>query len=233
MLYIYCGERYGAREYARAFADGCKKKSPNSEYIYFSSGFTEETLDDLLRRQGLFESKYIVFCNEVLSDSVCAKCIIENTKSYIDSQHMFIIFEPGLSTENEKYLTKKGAVIKKFHKKIKQEGSHDIFSFVNVFLNQNKQKTLGAFYKLLLKNESAENVLNIMLWQVRMLVLVSKTKNAEEAGVKPFVYTKSKKALDKIISPFDMLIFFERAVRNGRVNGLTNEEIVEYIIVAS
>lgn len=233
MLYIFCGDRYAAREQCRAFADGCKKKRVDAEYIYFSPDAMEQSLEVLLSRQGLFENKYIVFCNEVLSDSKCNKCILENTDAYIKSQHMFIMFEPGLSVKDEKYFDKKGGTVKRFQEKPKQEDSKMLFSFLDVFLRQNKQKTLAEFHKILLKNESAEAVLNILLWQLRMLTLVSKTKSATEAGIKPFVYTKSKKALETIPSPFDLLVFAEHTLRNGRLRSLTNEEIVEYIIVSA
>jgi len=44
-------------------------------------------------------------------------------------------------------------------------------------------------------NLSNEEIIGTLYWQVKMLRLVERTKNAEEAGQKPFVYSKAKRSL--------------------------------------
>ncbi len=230
MLYVFCGDRFSSRNYAGSFADACRKKRTQAEYIYLSPGFPHHSLEELLFGQGLFEKKYIVFCDEMLGDTLSGH-LTENLGAYQSSPHMFIIFEPALTAAQEKSFTECGASIKRFREQVAAEDSRALFAFTDVFVRRDRGKTLAALYRLLQKGESPTSLLNILLWQLRMLVLVSRSENAVAAGVKPFVFTKAKKALTSFASPFGFFLLAEQAVRRGRLHGASDEEIIEYIIL--
>lgn len=232
MLYVFCGDRFAARERSRVFADACKKKRSAAEYIYLSPSISHQSLEELLVGQGLFEKKYIVFCDELLGDS-SGEHMLGNLSSYHESSHMFIVFEPSLSTSLERKLSGAGATVQKFAEQKKGEDSRVLFGFIDVFCRGVPEKTLASFFSLVRRGESPSSLLNILLWQLRMLVLVSQSSSAVEAGVKPFVFTKTKKALAVFSSPFDLFVMAEEAVRSGRLRGSSDEEIVEYIILCS
>ena len=61
MLYVFCGDRFGARELSKEFVIACQKKREGSEYIYLSPATAHHSLEELLLGQGLFDQKYIVF----------------------------------------------------------------------------------------------------------------------------------------------------------------------------
>ena len=74
-----------------------------------------------------------------------------------------------------------------------------VFAFVDVFLRGDREKSFIALHSLLQKGSLPSSVLNMLLWQLRMLMLVSQSGSASAAGVKPFVYTKTQKALTSLV----------------------------------
>ena len=182
--------------------------------------------------QGLFEQKYIVFCDEMLHDS-SGQHLADNLSLYSDSPHMFVVFEPSLATKDEKKLTAAGAVIKRCgEKKVMTEDVRPVFAFIDVFLRRDRDASFVSLHSLLRGGVLASSVLQMLLWQLRMLVLVSQSDSAASAGVKPFVYTKAKKALTSVHDPFTLFVCAEEVVRQGRLRGLQDADIVEYLILS-
>ena len=231
MLYVFCGDRFAARELCREFVDVCRKKRERAEYIYLSPPAVPHSLEELMLSQGLFEQKYIVFCDEVIGDH-SAQHLLENLSLYHESPHMFVIFEPSLSVRDEKKFVGAGAVIKRCEERVSPEDARPLFAFIDVFLRNDREKTFVAFHKLLRNGTPPSSVLNTLLWQLRMLVLVSRSANASDAGVKPFVFTKAKKALTVISDPFFMFVRAEEMIRGGRLDGLSDEDVVERLILS-
>ena len=232
MLYAFCGDRYAAREHCRAFVEACKKKRELAEYVYLSPAITHQSLEEMLLGCGLFESKSIVFCDEMLGD-VSGEHLLKNPGQYHASPNMFVVFEPGMKADREKVLTKAGAVVKRFKEQTRQTDSRQLFGFTDVFLAGNAVKSFAAFHRLARSGESPSSILNILLWQLRMLALVSRSASAAEAGMKPFVYTKTKKALGTFPDPLALFSRAERMIREGRLRGSADEEIVEHIIIGA
>ena len=232
MLYVFCGDRFGARELSREFVAACQKKRAGAEYIYLSPATEHYSLEELLQGQGLFEQKYIVFCDEMLDD-LSGRHLADNLPLYSESPHMFVVFEPSLDARGEKKLTGGGAVVKRCREqKSPSEDMRPVFAFVDVFLRRDAEKSFVALHSLLQNGGSSSSVLNMLLWQLRILVLVSQSENAGAAGLKPFVYTKAKKALGGIDDPFDLFVRAEEGVRNGRLRGLQDAEIAEYLVLS-
>ena len=229
MLYVFCGDRFTARETSRQFADACKKKRPEAEYIFLSLGNTPFLLEELLVGTGLFERKYIVFCDQLLEESF-SEHLLSHFEEYHQSPHMFILFEPDLSVADEKKIKKAGGVVQRSEVLKKPVRSSTVFLFTDAFLQHNTLRAFSLFHSLLLKGESATSLLQLLVWQVRTLTLVAFSKSAEEAKIKPFVYMKTQKALSHFPDPFMILATVESSVRNGRLQGLSEEEIVESIL---
>lgn len=231
MLYIVSGDRFEARNYSKDFVDACRKKRPKAEYIYFSPQIKPLSLEELLTGQGLFEKKYIVFCDEILRDK-CSTHFEENKKEYITSDNMFVFFEPELSEADLKKNKDLGAKVKFFSKQAKPDATKEIFSFAELFFTGTSKNKFVSLNKLLEKKESATSILNIVLWQLRMLNITSGSTSAKESGINSFVYQKTKKMLEKIDNPFSIFIFVESVIREGRLQGENDEQILEYLVLS-
>ena len=231
MLYVFCGDRFSSRERAREFVAVCRKKRERAEYIRLSAGVPQQSMEELLMGQGLFETKYIIFCDEVLADSAVSDHLVQNPEPYQTSPHMFVIFEPSLSPAHEKLFTEHGATVQRFAEQSKKEDTQSLFAFTDVFMGRNRERTFITLHRLLSQGESSSSLLNILLWQLRMLALVSVSHDAVDAGVKPFVYTKTKKALTAFSDPVETLTRAEEILRNGRLKGENDDEILEYLVL--
>ena len=232
MLYVFCGDRFAARELSKELVAVCQKKRSGAEYIYLSPAVMHHSLEELLLGQGLFEQKYIVFCDEMIND-LSGKHLVDNLSLYVESPHMFVVFEPSLDARGEKKLSGVGAVIKRCREqKVASEDMRPVFAFIDVFLRRDTEKSFVALHSLLRNGGLPSSVLNMLLWQLRMLTLVSQSASAAAAGVKPFVYTKAQKALARIDDPFDLFVRAEEVVRAGRLRGAADAEIAEYLVLS-
>ena len=232
MLYVFCGDRFKARELSKEFVAVCRKKRAGAEYIYLSPAAIHHSLEELLSGQGLFEQKYIVFCDEMINDP-SGQHLVDNLPLYLASPHMFVVFEPSLDARDEKKLSGAGAVIKRLREqKTDSEDMRPVFVFVDVFLRGDRESSFTALHSLLRSGVLPSSVLNMLLWQLRVLVLVSQSASSAAAGVKPFVYTKAQKALAGIDDPFGLFVRAEEIVREGRLRGAADTEIAEYFVLS-
>ena len=232
MLYVFYGDRYATREHSRAFVEACKKKRTDAEYVLVT-GETQGSLRDYRTQQHLFGSKYIVFCDEVLG-SPYGEHVLKEVAEYAASPHMFVLFEPSLGVKDAKALEKGGGKVTYCEgSAVEVEDTKALFGFLDVFSRGDSQKTLAAYHTLLSNNQSSVSILNILLWHLRTLCSVSRASSATEAGVKPFVFTKTKKILNQVGDPFDLFTRVERTIRSQRLLGATDEDLVEYIIITT
>lgn len=230
MLYVFCGDRFAAREMSREFVAICRKKRPLAEYVYVSPFTSPRSLEEILLGQGLFERKCIVFCDEMVGDR-SVRHLDENLSLYHQSSHMFVVFEPLLSAQDEKRFVASGAVVKRFREKAVREDVRPLFAFIDVFLQGDRDITFVLFHKLVKEGRQPSSILNTLLWQLRILSLVSSSDTAEGAGVKPFVFSKGKRALMSVPDPFLLFVRSEEIVRSGRLRGLEDGDIVEHLIM--
>ena len=233
MLYAFCGDRYAAREKSRECISACLRKRPHAEYLRVFPGVEHHSLEELLLSQGLFERKLVVFCDEVVKDSY-GKHLIDNLSEYQQSPHMFVIFEPSLSASDEKKLANAGAVVERYAEK-SVEDSRALFSFSKLFFQGDGGRVFCAFHNLVRSDPppAPALILHTLLWQFRMLVLVSQSGDAADAGVKPFVFSQTKTFLDNhnVGDPFSRFVHTEEIVRLGRLRGMNDADIVEYLIL--
>lgn len=233
MLYVFFGDRLEARTQCREFVRVCKEKRQDAEYIRINVHLEQShSLEELLYAQGLFERKYIVLCDEVLEHKDVATHLLANADTYHESEHMFVIFEPQLSVADKKKFEKVGATFYHYTEKAEpKENMKAIFSFADTFMTTSKQQQLKELHTLLRSGVAAASIIPILLWQVRVLNLVASSKDQKETELKPFVYNKAKRALTQNQSPLNNLFFLEKTLRDGRVTGMTDEEILENMIL--
>lgn len=72
------------------------------------------------------------------------------------------------------------------------KGAFNVFSLTDSVGERDKRKSWTLYQKALASGMSGEEVFWRIVWIVKTMLLVSKTQSAEEAEVKPFVYSKTK-----------------------------------------
>jgi DNA polymerase III delta subunit len=77
----------------------------------------------------------------------------------------------------------------------KGKSDFNIFSLTDAIANRNKKEAWVLYEKALASGMSAEEIFWKVVWQVKTLLLASRTKTAEEAGMKAYPYSKAKSSL--------------------------------------
>ncbi len=231
MLYIFFGDRYKARESARTFVGACKKKLPGAEYIKIDPDNPQNSPEELLYGKGLFENRYIVFLDELLSHDL-ANHILSNPKAYQLAPHAFVLFEPNIDSKSLKKLEKVGAKVYEFKDNKKEKLRVNTFVLADCLAERDRKGAFKNFHKLLGEGEDIELLLGVLTWQIRALILAKNSRSATDSGLKPFPYNKAKKCSEKFSDDelFDMLLNLDRSIRMSRM--LRSEEPIEKFLIS-
>ncbi len=198
MLYLFYGsDRNKALEKALVVIE--KKVSEKSDAVVFKvdeTNLSKNILSEMCGGQGLFEQKYIIHIKDSLQDENNREIIFSFLKEMQSSENVFIMTDGNILkkdyTKIEKYLEKSWEHVSKEKADIKE----NIFNITNYLLSRDK-KNLWIEYQKLRNIFAAEEIHGTLFWCFKNIVLASKTKTASESGLKPFVFSNSKKALQK------------------------------------
>lgn len=200
MIYlIYGSDRDKSRERVHFLVEGLLKKKPGASFFRINiDNWSTSLFEELLESQGLFEQKYVVVLDHLLEDKEAQEVIIKNLKEAKESVHPFILLEEKLSASDLKKLEKYANKVQSFEEKrgtLKKD--FNIFSFSDALTSRNTKKLWTLFLEAQKKGLLIEEIHGNLLWQTKMMLLVSESKTASEAGMKPFVFNKAKKGLEK------------------------------------
>ena len=198
MLYLFYGsDRNKALEKALVVIE--KKVSEKSDAVVFkidAQNISKNILSEMCGGQGLFEQKYIVHIKDVLQEENGRETIFDFLKDLQSSENIFIRTDGEIPKKDfnkiEKYLDKSWEHILKE----KSELRENIFNITNYLLARDK-KNLWIEYQKLRNIFVAEEIHGTLFWCLKNIMLAAKTKTAAESGLKPFVFSNSKKALQK------------------------------------
>lgn len=112
-----------------------------------------------------------------------------------ESPNTFVIIEEELRAPEKKKLEK---YAKKCIEMVAQkEERFNVFALTDALLRRDKKSLWTLLIEARQNDLSNEEIIGTLYWQIKILRLAERTKTAEEAGQKPFVYTKAKRALAK------------------------------------
>ncbi len=206
MLYLIHGnDTQKARKKVYSLLDLLFKKKPNASFFKLDSdNFNEEKIEEFLYSQGLFEQKYIVQLDSLLEDKELSKFLIRKLEDLQKSENIFICIENKILKPVLKKIEKYANKIQEFSLPTRnrrtfttrngdfQINDFNIFDLATCFGNRNKKDLWVLYQKTKVKNISPEEVSGILFWQLKTMFQASKSKTAQEAGLKPFIFNKSK-----------------------------------------
>jgi len=152
--------------------------------------------DEFLVSRGLFEEKYIVKIRDPFEDKEVSKTIEESAEDMSLAPHLFVIISEKISVPLKKVFTKHKATIEEFNTLEKNE-EFNVFSITEALLQRDSKKLWTLYRKALDSGIAPEQIHGVLWWQMKSVVIAMKSKNENEAGMKPFVFSKSKRALTK------------------------------------
>ncbi|MEK7163251.1 MAG: hypothetical protein AAB775_00875 [Patescibacteria group bacterium] len=198
MLYVIYGtDTEKAREKSRALFEALKGKKPGAAAgILTAEDVTEDKLLELTQSQGLFENKQIIFMDRVLENKNTWDIVLEKIDAVADSPNIFIFFEGKLTRDILKKLEKEAEKVQEYvlDEETPAEKSN-FFPLADALGSRDKKKLWILFRDAMDGDAVPEEIHGILWWQAKSLALASKTRNASEAGLNPFVYNKAKRYL--------------------------------------
>jgi DNA polymerase III delta subunit len=191
--FIYGNNKEKAREKAHELLDIMKSKRPNSAYVQVDSdSFSVNLVDELLATQGLFDHKNIVFLDGVMSNAENKKTVLERVKMFKESDNAFVILETTATKEVLKKFEKTAEKIIDCDEDVEKKESPSLFALADA-LGRRDRKGLWMGIISAFKDDSVpEELHGILFWQVKSMILANTSKDAKEAGLNPYVFTKAK-----------------------------------------
>ncbi|OHA38338.1 MAG: hypothetical protein A3I97_02365 [Candidatus Taylorbacteria bacterium RIFCSPLOWO2_02_FULL_44_35] len=182
MLYLIYGNDFEkARGKARELIADLQKRKPNAG-----------KLDELSGGQGLFERKYIVFADNVFRSAEAKEIVLKKLKSLADSENVFIFLEDELGKADLKELEKFAKKVQKFSGATNKEKPFNVFSLTEKLGRRDKRGLWILYQKALAEGLAPEEIHGILFWQIKAMLAAVLAKTAEESGLKPFVFQKSR-----------------------------------------
>lgn len=198
MLYLFYGsDRNKALKSALDIIE--KKVLEKPDALVFKidqSNLSENILMEMCGGQGLFEQKYIVHIKDVCEDESGQGTLFAFLKELKESENIFILTEGDLNKKEFSKIEKFTDKVWNYEQKKKEEIQENIFGITNYLLVRDK-KNLWIEYQKLKNNFAVEEIHGTLFWAFKNLALVSKSNSAAETGLKPFVYSNTKRATSK------------------------------------
>lgn len=197
MMYLFYGtDAPRAKQKIHKLTQALLKKKPDA--LHFS--FDDRTLDteflkSLFQSAGLFAEHHIVFLDRTFS-LLESRDLVQNMK---DSSHVFILYEEVLPAKDVSYLKKHSEKVEEYEeeKTEKKEDKKNIFALTNALTARDKKRAWVLYRELVDDGVSAEEIQPMVFWQIKTMLQALDAKSAQEAGLKPFVYTKAKQGAGK------------------------------------
>lgn len=197
MIYFFYGtDKDKARKKARELADVLLKKKPDASFFQMDDeNFSLAKLEEFIGGQGLFENKYIVFLNSVLQNKEAREVVLEKLREAAESPNIFIFLEGKMDKATMSKIEKKVEKTQEF-KAVEIESTvkekFNIFSLADIFGRRDKKNLWVLYQQAIFQNAAPEEVSGILFWQLKSMIVASKSKSAKEAGLNPYVFQKSK-----------------------------------------
>lgn len=197
MLYIFHGtDENKSGDKARNLINSLRTKKPDAFYVELNSdNFDSLSIEEHFGGQGLFSNKYIIFINKVAGDEVGREKIIDMLPAMKESANIFILYEGKINAELKKAFEKNGekvVISDLLEQKIKKE--FNIFALADAIGLKDGFKAWSLYREALENGLELENILGTIFWQLKSMIVASRSKSANEAGLNPFVFSKAKKA---------------------------------------
>ena len=187
MLYVLSGDnQVRVRSKLQDILATLRKKQPEAETLWVSTDDGDNNLEHLTVSQGIFFHKYIVIVERSVETN--------EVKMMSEAPHIFLLLDEKLDAKKKKLYEKYAKKVEVYDSK---KENINVFQLTDAFIKRDRNTLWKKFCSLQTQGASVEELHGIMMWQINSIRRAINAKSAKAAGMKPFVYTKSKEALKK------------------------------------
>lgn len=156
--------------------------------------YEEGLLTELAQSTPLFGGTEVVLLDTLSENALFYEALLANLAILKESPHHFIVIETACKAEDKKTFSK---IANQCCECKVEEEKLKIFALSDALAARDKKTLWVHLATLLQEGVPIEEIVGILFWQLKTIRLAEKTASAEEAGLKPFVYQKAKRALAK------------------------------------
>lgn len=193
MLYVFAGnDPSKVRHEAYAYVNTISKNDAEITSVTHES-CSPGTLIELAQGASLFGSSRVIVLDTLSEDESTWEALLSLLNVLAESANHFVVIENELKAADAKKLEKNA---KKMHNVESRKGERfNAFLMTDALLRRDKKSLWLLLVRAWNEGLSDEEVIGVLYWQIKALRATAKTKHAEETGLKPFVYSKAKRAL--------------------------------------
>jgi len=164
-------------------------------YRITSQNYAENPLESLVAGQGLFASKYIVFYDSIFESKDIKEEVVGALAEIKASENIFIFLEKGLDKKTLEKFSKYAEKVQEYDETEKaKKKEYNPFAISDALLSKDKKQLWMLLMEAKKKGNAAEEIHGIIWWQIKVLKLSMGAKDAKEAELSPFVFSKAKAA---------------------------------------
>ncbi|MCX6702038.1 MAG: hypothetical protein NTX96_02475 [Candidatus Zambryskibacteria bacterium] len=193
MIYFLHGtDIHKSRKKMHEILQNLSTKRPNSEIFKITTeNWSESQLDELIKSQGLFDQKYIIVLDFLLSNKEIKEYILNRLKEMQDVEHWFLILDGEIDQPTIKKIEKTSYKTQEFEIAEKKKEAPIIFSITDKLLARDKKRLWISYIDLINQGIPAEEIHGIFFWAVKNMLIVSRVGSQKESGLAPFSYSKA------------------------------------------
>jgi DNA polymerase III delta subunit len=161
--------------------------------------FSEEFLKQISNTQGLFENIYIVSLHNVFDLG-----LLNIDNPYLGelqkSKHIVVWSEENFDETELSDIERFAQKIQKYNDKgnVKKEVVNpNLFNFAEDVFVKNTKESWVQYAKLIRDGFGANDLINVLTWQIKVVNQTEGISNPQESGLKPFVFKKGKNIADR------------------------------------
>lgn len=195
MIYFFYGTDHSKikESFDKLLASLLKKRNDATVVRISDENYEANPLQSLIESQSLFGGNYIVVLFKQFINEDIKNDFLTYIKEINESKNLFLVVEEYLSSADLKKIEKNSEKVVEYNEKEKNEIQRfQIFSLTDALGAKDKKLLWTLYQKALSHNVSPEEVHGILFWQIKSLLTAYESKSAQEAGMKPFVYSKAK-----------------------------------------
>ncbi len=195
MIYFFYGtDRETVQHKSRATFDALQKKKPDASFVSFDvENFSFSELEAITGSQGLFEHKIVAKLADILTNKEIADDILKALPAMKASDNIIVWSEGTVLKAPLDKIKKHAERVEEFLVKDKAaKREFNIFALSDALGSRDRKRLWPLLVEALQSGSAPEEIHGTLWWQLKSIAVAAKTRTAEEAGLKPFVYSKAK-----------------------------------------
>lgn len=209
MIYFVTGDnREKVQKTSHGIIAVLQKKRPEALLFRVNTDeWNPDTFAGIATGQGLFESKYIVVLDSLFQNEESAEYLEARMKELKDADHAFVFVEYSPKAPAKKLISKHAEKVWDTSDAEKTGGGgygakgagtagskkeFNIFAMTDALGERNRARLWSLYQKALLNGSEPEEIHGLLFWQVKSLLAAAQSTSAADAGMKPFVWSKSQ-----------------------------------------